>query len=59
MITERTVAEPATTSELTKYRASGTVFQMSKYGWTVSPDGIQWNFPDTSWSGLSELLTIT
>lgn len=39
--------------------ASGTVSQMSKYGWIVSVDGIHWNFPDTSWSGFSELLTIT
>src|ERR1035437_9275406 len=52
-------AQVQTISELTKYRASGTVRRMAMFGLIVTCAGIQWNVPVTSCSGLSELLTIT
>ncbi len=48
-----------TASELTKYRPSGTVCHIWRYGLTVICAGIQLNVPVTSCSGFSELLTIT
>src|SRR5579872_530973 len=52
-------AEVHTVTELTKYRASGTVRHISRYGRNVRCAGIQRNVPVTSCSGFSELLSIT
>lgn len=57
--TERTVADTATISELTKYCASGTVCQMSMKDWIVGEDGIQVNSPCTSGSVFSDEASMT
>ena len=48
MTTLKTVATVQTTRLLAKYRASGTVLQMSMNGWMVRCVGSQWKSPCTS-----------
>ena len=53
------MAQLQTIRLFTKYRASGTVDQMSMNGWMVRFVGHHVKVPWTSASGLSEELTIT
>lgn len=57
--TDSTVADTATTSEVTKYWASGTVCQMSMKDWIVGDDGNQVNSPCTSGSVFSDEASMT
>src|SRR5690348_12838235 len=59
MTTLKTVATVHTTRLLAKYRANGTVLQMSMNGWMVRWVGSQWKSPCTSPRGLSDDVTMT